>query len=723
MYRSAPFKSLFNNAFAAIALAATASAASAQQPATRPTAPDSTRPAAAATRLAGDTIRAAAPTAARGYRALRSRTATRTDTPLHELPQSVSVVTRPLMADHAMRALTDVVPFLPGVQLNQGEGNRDAIVMRGNTATGDLFLDGLRDDVQYLRDLYNVERVEALKGPDALAFGRGGAGGVINRVTREATGAPVRALEVQGGAWNERRVTGDLGAALTPRLAARVSALLEQDDAYRAFVSSRREGLAPTIAWQAAPRTRVALALERYRDERTADRGIPSLAGAPLDPAAFTTAFFGDPAASFSRVAATHGTLSLVHVDDDGTRLESRLRVGAYDKGYRNVYAAGAVQPATGTVALGAYDGATIRESVFWQADATGVASTGPLVHRWRSGVEASWQRTDNVRRTGFFNDTAATWRVNTATPTVALPLGWRGTATDANNIGVATGFALVAQDQVQLTPWAQAVLGLRLDQFGVQMTDRRTGAALASRDVELSPRVGFVLTPSTALSLYANWSRAFAPRAGDQLASLTASTQALAPESFTNVEAGLKWQRGDGVALTAAAYDLRRRNVAVADPTDATRTVLADALRVRGIELGLEGQVTARWSVAGGYAFQDGAFTQDVSATVRAGNAPSNLPRHTLTLWHRVELTHALAVGAGVQHAADFFAATDNAVRVPGSTRVNAALYARLGAGWSAQVNLENLLDARYVTSATNNNNLMPGAPRFVRLVLRWAD
>src|SRR5882672_3672023 len=135
------------------------------------------------------------------YAAPESRTATKTDTALRDVPQSISVVTRALIQDQSMQSLADVARYVPGAGMAQGEGNRDTIILRGNSSTADFFVDGVRDDVEYFRDLYNIERVEALKGPNAMIFGRGGAGGVINRVTRQASWERVREVALQGGSW------------------------------------------------------------------------------------------------------------------------------------------------------------------------------------------------------------------------------------------------------------------------------------------------------------------------------------------------------------------------------------------------------------------------------------------------------------------------------------------------------------------------------------------
>ena len=212
-----------------------------------------------------------------GYLIERSRTATKTDTALIDVPQSVSVVTRDLIQDQSMQSLADVARYVPGAGMAQGEGNRDTIILRGNSSTSDFFLDGVRDDVEYFRDLYNIDRVEILKGPNAMIFGRGGAGGVVNRVSRQANWQPVREVSLQGGSWDNRRATFDVGDAVSDGFAARVTGVYEDSESYRDGVELERKGMNPTFAFALGEATVLRVSYEYYDYDRVADRGIPSL--------------------------------------------------------------------------------------------------------------------------------------------------------------------------------------------------------------------------------------------------------------------------------------------------------------------------------------------------------------------------------------------------------------------------------------------------------------
>ena len=208
-------------------------------------------------------------------------------------------------------------------------------------------------------------------------------------------------------------------------------------------------------------------------------------------------------------------------------------------------------------------------------------------------------------------------------------------------------------------------------------------------------------------------------PRAGEQLSSLSLTNRSLAPEKFTNYELGVKWDFHHDLAFTAAAYRLDRRNVAITDPADPTKSLLVDGQRARGIELGLTGRVTQNWSVVGGYAYQDGTVKTTQSPTVVAGARLAQLPRHTLSLWNRYDFNPQWGLGLGTIYRDELFTSTDNTVRLPSFVRFDAALFYRFNARLRAQLNVENLLDRAYFASAHSNTNITPGSPRALRVGL----
>src|SRR5262245_48223383 len=256
-----------------------------------------------------------------GYLATRTTTGTKTDTPILNIPQSISVLTKEFIRDQSFQTLGDAIRYVPGVIPHQGEGNRDDVVIRGQRSNADFFVNGIRDDVQYFRDLYNIYRIEVLKGPNAMIFGRGGGGGVINRVLKEADFVPVHELTMQGGMFNSKRVAVDVGDAFSPTMAGRFNAVYENSDSYRKFVNIERYGVNPTFTYRPNDATWLKLSYEYFHDRRTADRGIPSQFGRPYltDP----STFFGNPNLNYALVDANIATAVINHQTESGLNIRN----------------------------------------------------------------------------------------------------------------------------------------------------------------------------------------------------------------------------------------------------------------------------------------------------------------------------------------------------------------------------------------------------------------
>ncbi|WP_206606278.1 TonB-dependent receptor [Steroidobacter cummioxidans] len=648
--------------------------------------------------------------------------ATKTDTLLRDVPQSISVVTRQTMNDLNMQSIGDAVAYVPGIGMAQGEGNRETPVIRGNSSTGDFFLDGMRDDVQYYRDLYNIEQVEVLKGPNGMLFGRGGVGGLINRVSKQADGQQVRDITLQAGSYDNKRLAVDVGQGLGAGLAFRVNAMYEDSESYRDGVTLERYGINPTVTLQASDATTLTFGVEYFHDERVADRGVSSYLGRPLNVDPET--FFGDPARSPTATTVKMANALVEHRFSDTTVLRSRFRYGDYDKFYQNVFP-GAVNAAGTTVQISAYNNDTQRQNAFNQTDLIFTIDTGAVQHNFLTGVELGRQETTNFRETGYFGDATST-QVPLSNPRTASPITWRQSPSDADNESTAKIAALYVQDEIVLTPKWNIVAGLRYDNFKVDLTNNRTGAKFSSTDNLLSPRLALIHKPVETLSLYASYGLTYQPRAGDQLASLSATNESLDPEEFTNYEIGAKWDASPSLALTAALFRLERANIAIPDPANPdTRSILVDGQRNQGIELGVTGSITDQWSIIGAFAYQDGEVTRDQSATVLKGSRLAALPKNTFSLWNRYDFSSTWGVGLGIIRKDDLLAATQNLapngvnVTLPSFTRVDAAAYFTFSDRIRAQVNIENLLDKDYYQFAHNNTNITPGSPRAFRATL----
>jgi catecholate siderophore receptor len=647
------------------------------------------------------------------YTAKQSTTATRTDTPLRDVPQAVTVVTQELIKDQAMQGMDDVIRYTPGVGVSQGGSHRDNPIIRGTASSADFFVNGLRDDARYKRDLYNIERVEALKGPNAMIFGRGGGGGVINSVTKEASWDAVREVTLQAGSHNNKRVTVDVGQGINETVAFRLNSVLEQSDSYRDYVELKRYGINPTLTIAPSAQTRIKLGYEYFKDTRTTDRGIPSFQGRPSN--ADRSTFFGNPDLSNWEATKNAFSATVDHDTSAGLHIRNSTLYTDVDKFYQNVYP-GAVNAAGTQVSLSAYNNSTPRRNLINQTDLTYTLQAGTVKHRLLAGAEFGRQESKGFRNTGFFNNATTSISVPFATPTVFTPVTFRQNATDANEESTASVAALYAQDQIELSPQWQAIAGLRYDNFKLDYRNNRNGQELSRSDNLVSPRLGLVYKPVRPLSLYASYSVSYLPYSGDQFTTLDVTTQTLKPEKFTNYEIGAKWDVLPSLALNVAIYQLDRDNTRATDPTNPALTVQTGSTRSKGVELGMSGNITPAWKIMGGYAYQDAYISSDTNAA-RAGAKVELVPRHSVSLWNKYQITPAWAAGLGVIYQDGSFAAINNQVTLPAFTRVDAAVYYKISKDLRAQLNLENLFDRRYFPTANGNDNITPGSPRAVRV------
>ncbi len=662
------------------------------------------------------------------YAATSTTTATKTNTLLRDVPQSITVITDDLIKDQSIRSLADAVRYVPGVGISQGEGNRDALVFRGNRSTGDFFIDGLRDDAEFFRDLYNIERIEVLKGANGMIFGRGGSGGVVNRVTKEAHWSPVQEFSFQGGSFEQKRMSADVGYVINDIAAVRLNALYENSGSFRDGVDMERLGIAPTLTIKPTHRTKVVVNMERFHDDRTADRGITSVVGGagqvtgPVD--VRRAQFFGDPRRSNANVDVLSFGNFIEHKFDSGVTVQNRTNYTTYDKFYQNVFASGGLNLASGLLPIGAYNNATERDNVFNQTNVLYSLNTGPISHTLLAGIEVGRQETHNRRETGLFNNSAdnANLFVPISHPVTNAPITFinrnSGDGIDALNRSVVDVLSLYIQDQIEIIPQIQVIAGVRYDLFEVNF-QQKNGARdhIKTQDDLIAPRFGVIYKPIEPVSLYASYSQAFVPRAGDQLNALNVTVETLKPEKFTTMEVGLKWDIRPDLALTGAAYQLDRTNVI--NSIVGGQTFLSKGQRTEGVEVSLVGQLTQNWSVMGGYAYQTGELTSDVFGIAKKGATVAELPRHTFSMWSRYDFTPSIGAAVGVIHRDDMFASLTNRVSLPDFTRVDAALFARFTKSFRGQLNIENLFDTQYFASAHNDFNITPGSPIAVRASL----
>jgi len=538
----------------------------------------------------------------------------------------------------------------------------------------------------------------------------------MNRVLRDAQWGRTRELTIEGGSFAHTRGTFDIGDALSSQSALRATGVLQHSDSYRDHVSVDRVGINPTYAWMRGA-TSMRFAMEHFQDRRTTDRGVPSLDGRPLE--GFARTFFGDPSVHVAHARVNAARASVEHEWSDGVQLRSQVQLTRYDKDYQNTVP-GAISIDRATFGLSAYRNELTRENLFSQTDILVRRRSLGVAHALLAGVELGSQNTDNYRQTGYFDGDETSRDISLASPTVSLPVAFRQSVTDADNTAIADVASGFVQHQVELGRRLQTTLGVRWDRFALRVDNHRDGTVRRRTDRIVSPRAGVVLKPREAMSFYGSYSTSALPSAGDQFSSLNATTEALAPERFTNREVGMKWDALRHLSLTAALYRLDRTNTRAPDPNTPGRIVQTGAQRSTGTEIGVTGEM-ARWQFVGSWASQK-ARIRRATTSAAAGASVALVPGISLSFWNRFQLQRRVGVGLGVVHQGASYAAIDNRVTLPAFTRWDGAVYFQATREVRVQANVDNVFGTEYFASSHGNNNIQPGAPRTVRLSMSIA-
>ena len=656
-----------------------------------------------------------------GYRAISTTSGTKTDTPLLDVPQSISVMTQSQLRDEAILSMADLVRHVPGATAGQGEGHRDQVTLRGNASTADFFVDGLRDDAQYYRSFYNIERVEVHKGPNAMIFGRGGGGGIINRVTKGADAGETKGSGVASinsfGSWYG---SADQNVALGDEAGLRFNAYYESLDNHRDAFSGKRYAVNPVLGAELG-RTRIQMGYEYVRDSRVVDRGVPSQNGVPFQNG--RDMFFGVPGVNEADIEAHIVHLRAQTDLSDDLKADVSALYADYDKIYTNAYPATAI--VNDRLGIEAYQDPTQRQNFIVQGNLQWTTRTGGIDHLILVGAEFTDQDTATQRINGFFDPVltnAASRRttINLTRP-LAIPTPYFKAGPAGNgNRKVASALrqsSVYLQDQLSFGDSVDLVLGLRYDRFDLRLTNVFSNDRFARVDDLWSPRAGLVVKPAANASLYVSYTKSFLPQSGDQFISLDASTAALEPEAFDNYELGAKWDIRPTLSLTAAVYQLDRTNTRAAGPVAGT-IVLTGAQRSKGVEVALVGQLTKSWQASMGYAYTE-ANIRSTTISAPAGSRVAQVPHHQLSLWNRYDLNPKLGFGLGLYHQSRTFTTISNAVTLPAYTRIDAALFFKISDRLDAQINVENLTNNRYFPTAHTDNNITTGAPFNARFTL----
>ena len=652
--------------------------------------------------------------------------ALKTPTPILDVPQSLSIITDEEIALRGFNSIGQIIDYTVGVNTSQGEGHRDAVVFRGVRSTADFFIDGVRDDVQYYRPLYNLEQVEILRGPNALLFGRGGTGGILNRVTKKAElDQQFTGFSASVGSFGGLGVQIDSNFAAGETSAFRINAMFESLENHRDFYSGERFGVNPTARFQLSDNTRLDLSYEFVDHERFIDRGIPTGAnGEPVE--AFQDIVFGDPSLNDNRLEAHLFRATLQHQFSDSFKGRASAFYGDYDKFYQNFYASSYDAVNTpNTVGLDGYVDTTQRQNLILSGDIIGQFQMGPFNHTLVTGVEFI----DTVNNNDRFNPVWSDSNDDVEFFSIGRPLlinNGRGIAANGNPTTLAFTdlnddteadvqvFSAYIQDEIEISDQLDIIIGARFDSFEIDVFNVPANDRRSRTDEEVSPRLGLVYKPVENISLYASYSESFLPRSGEQFASINGNNNALDPNTFTNVEAGLKWDFANGLSLTSAIFEIEQSSPQVADNDPSTLDVIDST--INGFEVQLQGQVTDSWFITGGYSFLDG---EQVNRTGATGLRPRELPEHLFSVWNSYQVTDTFGLGLGLTYQDESFINNSNTAVLPAYTRVDAAAYYDVTDSFRVQLNVENLTDELYFPNAHSTHQASVGAPLNARLTI----
>ena len=643
-------------------------------------------------------------------------TALKTPVPIIDVPQTLSIVTDEDIRKQGFRELGDIVRYTPGVNTSQGEGHRDSIVFRGVRSTADFYLDGVRDDVQYYRSLYNLEQVEILRGPNALLFGRGGTGGIINRVTKKAVlGDAFGSFDMGADTFGAFDFAVDYNVQTGENSALRINFHSDTLENHRDYYDGDRYGFNPTLRVQLSPQTTLDLSYEHADHERFIDRGVPTLNREPVE--AFEEIVFGDTDTNLTTLRADIYRANISHEFSDTQKGNFVIQYSDFAKMYKNYYASG--YSGGNTFTADGYKDPTERTNLIISGNVVNEFQTGSVKHTLLVGAEIIDTENENFRYNTFFITTEDDNEVFNITRPINFGVNAAGVRTyndftadlkskTASDIEV-TSFYI--QDQIDVSDNFKIMLGGRFDSFDITVRDIKNGTSETREDEEVSPRAGLIFKPQENLSLYVSYSESFLPRSGEQFKSLSSSSARLDPDVFESTEIGVKWDIRDNLSFTVSYFDSEQTQAVRDSDTGENSEIVG--LQVDGIELELKGQVSDKLYLALGYSDLDGETGK--------GGEPREIPEQTASLWATYQVNDNFGLGFGITHQGESNIKNDKpGLILPDYTRVDFAAYYDISEDLSLQLNVENITDELYFPHSHSTHQASVGEPLNARFSLR---
>jgi catecholate siderophore receptor len=693
-----------------------------------------------------------------GFRTDTTRSGTRTETPLRDVPQFINVVPQTLIRSQNATTLTDALRNVPGISYAAAEGGTQAnqvFYLRGFPLNADIFIDGVRDLGEYNRDLFATDAVEVLKGSSALMFGRGSTAGVINQVTKTADRYERREVALSLGSFDQKRLTADMNLRTSESSAVRLVALAEDSNSYRYDRDVQKLGFFPSLWMNIGRATDLTLSYYYLKQKDVTDYGQPTIFA--------NGTFFGFPPVSprnyygyakhdFADYETHIATLKLDHRFTDDLSLRNTLRFANYKRESESTIATLTATDVNGNPVTRStpvellrvtrnHDSGRTRDNddiaVVNQTELTWRATTGTLKHTVLTGLELAHEKIDRRNYLLDANPALAGTQVPTSftsflSPDPSTQLFYTKTP-NLDAIAEGDTVAVYVQDQVEFTPQWKALFGLRYEHF--KATARTVAASALSgatagpfsrTDNMLSGRAGLIWQPTNAQSYYISWGNSYNPSGelgqygGTATTQLSALNQNIDPEKNQNYEIGAQWDVLRGLQLRTAIFRNEKTNGRLADATGAT--VLEGKRRVEGIEFEAAGSITPDWDIYSGIAFMDGEIINGPAALI--GNRPLGVAEVQGNVWTIYRLGGGWEIGAGArgQKGTELTDANLPGATIPAYVVFDATA-AYVQKEYEVRFNIYNITDKDHYIGGYNNSpsRVLPGTPRAYTVTLRY--
>jgi iron complex outermembrane recepter protein len=653
-----------------------------------------------------------------GYRVPNASTATRTDTPIRDIPQSIQIVPQQVLEDRQARRITDGLENVSGVNsIETAGGSREYVTIRGFENFANTLIDGVPGDINSDNSFVNVERLEVLKGPASVLYGEGGLGGTINFVTRQPLSDPFYEISATAASFNDYQGVIDLSGPLNDSETAlyRLIAGYRSAETFVDFNEFTELSVAPSLGFSLGENTDLVVEGNVNVIERNLQQpdGPPAVGSVLPNPN-------GEVSRSFSAGGPVEDNITVVgrvgyrfeHRFNENLRLRNAFRYGFYDDDDRGVrFGIGSLEADNRTLNRTGTSGSFFNDTYYLDTNLLGKFSTGPIGHQLLFGFSLS-------RST---NDLSFEFGIPAAPVDIFDP--------DYDNTVVPTGIpnfssfttrdtlGIYLQDQITIAENLKLLLGGRVDFFSERSTNRLTDEKTSQSDTAFSPRVGIVYQPIQPISLYASYSRSFNPTIG-----ISATGEAFQPDRGTQYEVGVKADINNQLSATLAFYDLTRTNVTTTDPDDSNFSVQTGEQKSQGIELDISGEILPGWNIIAGYAYTDARVTED--NTIPEGNRLYAAPEHAFNLWTTYRIQdgdlRGLGFGLGFYYVGETEGNLANTFEVPSSFRTDAAIFYERDR-FRAALNFRNLFDVEIYKAIGSETRVGVGAPFTVQGTISW--